>query len=147
MSPKSLLRLPAATSRAAELMSGRFQRVLDDVDAPPADKVERIFLCSGKVAFDLLDERRRRGDRKTAVIRLEQLYPFREAELARVFAQYGAAKDFVWVQEEPLNMGAAFFIEPRLRKLVAGKGFRVVARAESASPATGTFKAHNLERR
>jgi len=147
MSPKSLLRLPAATSRAEELTRGRFQRVLEDADGPPADRVERVFLCTGKIAYDILDERRKRGDRKTAVLRLEQLYPFREDDVARALGIYTAAKEVVWVQEEPLNMGAAFFVEPRLRKLVAGKNFRVVARVESASPATGSYKAHNLEQR
>jgi 2-oxoglutarate dehydrogenase E1 component len=145
LSPKSLLRLPAASSRVEELMAGRFHRVLDDAEAPAA--VERVFLCSGKVAFDLLDERRRRGDARTAIVRVEQLYPWKEEVLARVLAGYPKATEVVWVQEEPSNMGAWFFVEPRVRRLLGGRSFRAVARVESASPATGSHKAHNLEQR
>jgi 2-oxoglutarate dehydrogenase E1 component len=147
MTPKSLLRLPAATSSASELSTGRFQRVLPDVDGPAPAGVERVFLCTGKVVYDLIDDRKKRGDQKSAIVRIEQLYPFHDEELARILAPYTGLKEIVWVQEEPINMGAYSFIEPRLRRLTAGKTFRVVARAESASPATGSYKAHNLEQR
>jgi 2-oxoglutarate dehydrogenase E1 component len=147
MSPKSLLRLPAATSNVAELAGGRFHCVLADGDSPPADAVERVLLCSGKVVYDLLDERKKRQDGKTAIVRLEQLYPFRDEDLGRVLAGYPKLGELVWVQEEPLNMGAIGFLELRLRRLAGSKGFRVVARVESASPATGSHKAHLLEQR
>jgi len=147
LTPKSLLRLPAATSSVEELVTGRFQRVLGDGAGPAPDTVERVCLCTGKVAYDLLDERRKRGDTRTAVLRLEQLYPWRDDDLTRALAPYTAIREVVWVQEEPFNMGAYFFVEPRLRRLLGAKSFRAVARVESASPATGSAKAHQLEQR
>jgi 2-oxoglutarate dehydrogenase E1 component len=147
LTPKSLLRLPAAASAVEELTAGGFQRVLGDASSPPAEGVERVFLCSGKVVYDLLEERRKRGDARTAILRLEQLYPWRDEEVARALAPYTAARELVWVQEEPHNMGAHFFVEPRLRRLLGGRSFRAVARVESASPATGSAKAHQLEQR
>jgi 2-oxoglutarate dehydrogenase E1 component len=147
MSPKSLLRLPAATSPIDALTRGRFRCVVRDDAAPPAEQVERIFLCTGKVFYDLAEERKKRGDTRTAIVRLEQLYPFRDGELAEVLSPYRAARELVWVQEEPANMGAAFFVEPRLRRHVSGMSFRTVARVESASPATGSHKAHILEQK
>jgi len=147
LTPKSLLRLPAASSTVDELVNGSFQRVLPDVGGPAAERCERIFLCTGKVVYDVLDERKKRGDVRTGVLRLEQLYPWREDEAARALAPYSAANEIVWIQEEPINMGAHFFVEPRLRKLLGGRSFRAVARVESASPATGSAKAHMLEQR
>jgi 2-oxoglutarate dehydrogenase E1 component len=145
LTPKSLLRLPAATSPIEALTTGRFQRVLGDDAAPPADSVERVFVCTGKVFYDLAEERKRRGDGKTAIVRIEQLYPWRDEDLTAALAPYRAARELVWVQEEPSNMGALFFVEPRLRAHAPRMAFRHVARAESASPATGSHKAHILE--
>jgi 2-oxoglutarate dehydrogenase E1 component len=147
LTPKSLLRLPAATSSVDELVHGRFQRVLGDAGGPTPAGVERVLMCSGKVAYDLIEERKRRADTRTAIVRLEQLYPWRDEDVARALAPYAGAKELVWVQEEPFNMGAHFFVEPRLRRLLAGWSFRAVARVESASPATGSAKAHMLEQR
>jgi 2-oxoglutarate dehydrogenase E1 component len=147
MSPKSLLRLPAATSPIDALARGGFQRVLADDGPPPAEAVERVFLCTGKVYYDLAEERKRRGDGKTAILRLEQLYPWRDADITAALAPYRAARELVWVQEEPHNMGALAFVEPRLRKHAAGLSWRQVSRVESASPATGSHKAHILEQK
>ncbi len=145
MTPKSLLRLPAAGSPISELATGRFQRVLADDAAPPASQVKRVMLCSGKVFYDLADERKKRKDEQTAIVRLEQLYPWREELVASALEPYGKA-ELIHVQEEPVNMGFWPFLEPRLRKL-ARSSLRHVARTESASPATGSHKAHVLEQR
>jgi 2-oxoglutarate dehydrogenase E1 component len=146
MSPKSLLRHPAATSALDELTAGRFAAVLPDTQVRP-ESARRIFLCTGKVYYDLLEERRRRGDDTAALVRLEQLYPFREHELLAVLRRYEHATELCWVQEEPANMGARTFIVPRLKPLCGAMRFRAVSRAESASPATGSQKAHAIEQR
>jgi 2-oxoglutarate dehydrogenase E1 component len=143
LTPKSLLRLPAATSPLDELARGRFERVLADPEPPPSEQVERVFFCSGKVYFDLIRERAERKDQRTAIIRLEQLYPWREDLVRAAVAPYGNARDFVWVQDEPANMGPLDFVAPRLDAALGA--VRRVSRVESASPATGSHKAHVLE--
>jgi 2-oxoglutarate dehydrogenase E1 component len=143
MTPKSLLRLPAARSQVAELTTGRFRRVLDD-PTPPAE-ARRVLLCTGKVFYDLDEERKRRKDTQTAILRIEQLYPLSDARLARALDVYAQAEELVWVQEEPANMGAHRYIFVRLLQLAAHRAVRAVTRAESASPATGSSKAHALE--
>jgi 2-oxoglutarate dehydrogenase E1 component len=145
MTPKSLLRLPAARSPLEAFAVGKFRRVLDDPTPPALDEVRRVLLCSGKVFYDLDEERRRRGDRKTAIVRIEQLYPLSDGELAGALDAYDHAEEVVWVQEEPANMGAHRFIFVRLLQLAAHRAVRAVTRAESASPATGSSKAHALE--
>lgn len=145
MTPKSLLRLPAATSTMVQLATGRFERVLADPQPPPADAVERVFLCSGRVYYDLVKERAARGDTRTAIVRLEQLYPWRdELILDATTARFANAREFVWVQDEPSNMGALTFVVPRLRALY-GADIRCVSRVASASPATGSHRAHVIE--
>jgi 2-oxoglutarate dehydrogenase E1 component len=146
LSPKSLLRHPEATSSIDELAAGRFQAVLHD-GRVRREAVQRIFLCSGKVYYDLLEERGKRGDEQTALLRLEQLYPLRSEELTLALRQYPAATELCWVQEEPANMGAREFIVPRLQPLLGKLRLRVLSRPESASPATGSHKAHVLEQR
>jgi 2-oxoglutarate dehydrogenase E1 component len=144
MSPKSLLRHPAATSMLTELSSGRFNAILGDESLPPAD-VKRAILCTGKVYYDLLDSRTKRGDRSTALLRIEQLYPLRMGELKAALDRFPNLGEIIWVQEEPANMGALNFIVPRLQPLALRLRFRAVSRVESASPATGSHKAHVLE--
>ncbi len=146
LSPKSLLRHPAAGSSLADLDSGRFGAVLPDVSVP-REGVQRIFLCTGKVYYDLLEERQRRGDPGVALVRLEQLYPFREQEVEATLRLYGQAQELCWVQEEPANMGALSFVAPRLRGILGRLRLRTVSRIESASPATGSHKAHLIEQR
>jgi 2-oxoglutarate dehydrogenase E1 component len=140
--PKSMLRNPAASSSLAELAAGRFQNVIPDRRDGSA---ERVLLCTGKIGHELVVERKRRKDDSTAIVFLEQLYPFPEAELAAEMDRHTNARDFVWVQEEPANMGALAFLLPRLERLACGRAVLSVKRSASASPATGSHKAHELE--
>ncbi len=142
--PKSLLRLPEATSDVLELTEGRFQRVLDDATAEP-ERVEQVLLCTGKIYYELVAERQRREEARVAIVRLEQLYPWDPARLGAVLQRYPKVREVVWVQDEPGNMGAVTFLEGRLRALMDGTPLRLVSRPDSASPATGSHKAHVLE--
>jgi 2-oxoglutarate dehydrogenase E1 component len=143
MTPKSLLRLPAARSQLADFTQGKFRRVVDDPKATA--EARRIVLCTGKVFYDLDEERQRRKDTETAIVRIEQLYPLSDAELAGALDAHVHADEIVWVQEEPANMGAHRYMIVRLMQLAAHRTVRSVTRAESASPATGSSKAHALE--
>jgi len=145
MTPKSLLRLPAARSELRELYEGQFQRILDDPTPPHHDKVRRVILCTGKIYYELRDERARRSDDTTAIMRIEQLYPISARDLAGALDTYAQAEEVVWVQEEPANMGANHFIYVRLLEVAGHRSVHVVARQESASPATGSQKAHLME--
>ncbi|HZS40586.1 MAG TPA: hypothetical protein VFF06_27325, partial [Polyangia bacterium] len=147
MTPKSLLRLAAAKSPIEDFARGRFQRILDDPEPPSRDEVTRILLCTGKIYYELAEERQKRSDKTTAIVRLEQLYPLRSRELAAALDQYDHADEVVWVQEEPANMGARNFIYERLMRLAAHRTVKTVTREESASPATGSYKAHVIEQR
>jgi 2-oxoglutarate dehydrogenase E1 component len=147
--PKSLLRHPLATSRLEELASGHFQPVIDDVFfAKSPERAKRVLMCTGKVYYDLLPEAEKLGDQRPAIIRLEQLYTFPWDELRQVLPRYRGATELVWVQEEPLNMGAWRYLEAKLRELVAeGPGMRIryAGRPERASPAEGYPAAHTAE--
>ena len=148
MSPKSLLRLKAAGSRVSELTSGRFERVIGERRLENPQQATRAVICSGKVYYDLLAERESRGDSSTALIRLEQLYPFPADELVAAIDSLGGLEEIVWCQEEPENMGAFYFLHPRLTRLMGGTTpVRWVTRPASASPATGSAKAHVLEQK
>jgi 2-oxoglutarate dehydrogenase E1 component len=148
MTPKSLLRLPAATSTVEELTTSGFRPVLDDTEVADRSAVRRIVLCSGKVFYDLAAARRKSGDTRVAILRLEQFYPFPERALREVFASYPNASQLVWAQEEPKNMGGWHFVEPRLSGLLPGcERPYYVGRAISASPATGSYTIHELEQR
>jgi 2-oxoglutarate dehydrogenase E1 component len=152
MTPKSMLRLPAATSTLDELAGGAFQRILPDPETPAPESVRRVLLCTGKVFYELAEERRLRGARDVAILRVEQLYPLWEDLLLQSLEQYSRAEEIVFVQEEPANMGAWSFIYRRMQPLIERNGqgarrLRLVGRAESASPATGSGKAHLLEQR
>jgi len=142
--PKSMLRNPVASSALAELASGRFQTVIPDGGDGSA---RRVLLCTGKIGHELAAERKRRKDDSTAIVFLEQLYPFPEAELSAEMDRHTAARDFVWVQEEPANMGALAFLLPRLERLARGRPVLSVKRSASASPATGSHGAHEMEQR
>jgi 2-oxoglutarate dehydrogenase E1 component len=147
MTPKSLLRLPAATSTLDELATGKFHRVLGDDSADPA-KVTRVILCTGKIYYELVEERARRADDTTAIVRIEKLYPWWPHLIAeQTIDKYPKLTELLWVQDEPCNMGAGNFVTPRLQKIIAGKAIRYdfIGRVESASPATGSHKAHVLE--
>ena len=103
-----------------------------------------MLLCTGKIGHELRREREKKQDGSTAVFFLDQLYPFPEAELAAALEAYPNARDVVWVQEEPANMGALFFVQPRVERLLR-RPIRSVKRSASGSPATGSAKAHTME--
>jgi 2-oxoglutarate dehydrogenase E1 component len=142
--PKSLLRHPEAVSSMDELAAGSFQRVIGDRGVDPPG-VKRILVCTGKVYYDLAAERRKRGRNDLAIVRLEQIYPFSSA-LAAELGRYPEGTPVCWVQEEPSNMGAWYFVRARADELFGGRCQpSVVSRPESASPATGSKAAHDLE--
>ena len=146
MTPKSLLRLPAASSSMAELERGGFRPLIDDAGVSDAGAVRRIVLCSGKVYYDLEAAREESRDNSVAVVRLEQFYPFPRTAVQDLFARYAGASEIVWCQEEPKNMGAWTFVEPRLRNILPNNAdLRYIGRDASASPATGSYAIHNLE--
>ncbi len=134
MAPKSLLRHPLAVSGLSDMASGSFKEVLDDPDN--LKNGNRVLFCSGKIFYELLQKRLEVKKRDTAIVRLEQLYPFPERQLKNVIKKYRKARQYYWVQEEPENMGAWFFIHHRLEKLT-GKPVGYIGRKASASPATG----------
>jgi 2-oxoglutarate dehydrogenase E1 component len=144
--PKSLLRHPEAVSTLDELANGSFQRVIPDPGVDAA-KVKRILLCSGKVYYDLAAERRKRKRDDVAIVRLEQYYPLNEA-LTKALAPYREGTPLVWVQEEPRNMGGWYFINAHRNEMFGGRyPLSLVSRPESASPATGSKAAHDLEQK
>ena len=146
MTPKSLLRLPAAGSSLDQLTSGGFQPLIDDGEVGDAKAVKRIVFCSGKVFYDLVDARKKNGANGLAIIRLEQFYPFPLTAVKDTIAKYPNAKDLVWCQEEPKNMGGWTFVEAKFEDLVpGGDRLRYIGRAESASPATGNYSVHMQE--
>ena len=148
MTPKSLLRLPAATSTTEELTNGGFQPVIADAAIKNKDDVKRVVLCSGKVFYDLEAAREEAKDFDVALIRLEQFYPFPAERLQEIFSEYKNAETLVWTQEEPKNMGGWNFVEPRLREIKPENMIlRYVGRTASASPATGSYTIHNLEQK
>jgi 2-oxoglutarate dehydrogenase E1 component len=123
------------------LVNGAFHSVLDDAEVADAD---RLLVCSGKLVHELRAERTRRTDPGVAVVALEQLYPFPEAAVQAVLARHARA-DIMWVQEEPANMGALGFVRPLLQRLAGDRHVKTVKRHASATPATGSPKAHALE--
>ncbi len=142
MAPKSLLRNPLAVSTLTDMVSGSFREVLDDLEATKS--AERILFCSGKIYFDLAERRRRIDSHQTAIVRIEQLYPFPGPLLLDVISGYQAARSFAWVQEEPQNMGAWRFVQPLVGPLLRGE-LGYVGRAASASPASGYHLIHKAE--
>jgi 2-oxoglutarate dehydrogenase E1 component len=141
--PKSLLRHAWSSSPISVFAQKRFSRVVGDVEV--SVNARRVLLCSGKIGHELRAEQAKRRDDQTAVVSVEQFVPFPSRELAAEFDRYAKAKDFVWVQEEPSNMGARAFMMSRLRRLLDGRSLRSVRRSASASPATGSAKAHGIE--
>ncbi|MFI5113626.1 MAG: 2-oxoglutarate dehydrogenase E1 component [Terriglobales bacterium] len=142
--PKSMLRHPDALSLLEDLTHERFLPVLPDTEAQDA---KRILICSGKIGHELRAERQKRQDLSTAIVFLEQMYPFPEAEVAAELERHSAARDIVWVQEEPANMGPLFYVVPRLRRIAPERPILSVKRSGSPSPATGSAKAHEVEQK
>jgi 2-oxoglutarate dehydrogenase E1 component len=106
-----------------------------------------MLVCSGKIVHELRAERKKRNDRTTAIVAVEQLYLFPEKELEAAIAQFASAREIVWVQEEPANMGALAFVRHRIKDSLGGRYVTSIKRFESASPATGSAKAHALEQK
>src|SRR5438128_1051273 len=144
--PKSLLRLPQATSRLEELTAGGFRSVLDDPAGDAHRAATRLVLCSGKVYYDLSLSPRRAQAAHVAIGRVELLYPFPSAEIAELIKRYPKIAEIVWVQEEPRNMGPQKFMLPQLRQLVdSDVTVRDIGRPERSSPAEGYPAAHQAE--
>jgi 2-oxoglutarate dehydrogenase E1 component len=142
--PKSMLRHPDASSAIADFTHKRFLQVLPDTEVSNA---ARILICTGKIGHELRLERKRRNDTSTAIIFMEQLYPFPEAELTAELQRHASAREIVWVQEEPSNMGALSYMLPRLRQIAGDRPVLAVKRSASPSPATGSAKAHEVEQK
>jgi 2-oxoglutarate decarboxylase len=143
LTPKSLLRLQAARSTAADLCAATFQPVLADPD-PPTDPTRLVLGC-GKVAHDLLAARAQHAGKRVSIVRVEQLFPFPDVRLGEIVRLLPALTELVWAQEEPRNMGAWSFVAPRLTKLFSGISLRYVGRPSSPSPATGSARVHEAE--
>ncbi|HEY7097294.1 MAG TPA: 2-oxoglutarate dehydrogenase E1 component [Terriglobales bacterium] len=142
--PKSMLRHPDASSPIQDFTNGAFQLVVQDSGIQNAT---RVLLCTGKIGHELQMERKQRDDHSTAILFLDQLYPFPEKEIAAALEQHSSARDVVWVQEEPANMGGLSYVLPRLRRIAGERSVLSVKRSASASPSTGSAKAHELEQK
>ncbi|HET9183408.1 MAG TPA: 2-oxoglutarate dehydrogenase E1 component [Candidatus Angelobacter sp.] len=142
--PKGMLRHPDAASPLRELSNGKFQTVIQDPEITSGD---RIIFCTGKIGHELRRERKRRNGQRTAIIFIEQMFPFPAAEIEAALTQHTNAREFLWVQEEPANMGALFFVLPLLERLLRGQRLRTVKRSWSSTPATGSHTAHEMEQK
>jgi 2-oxoglutarate dehydrogenase E1 component len=142
--PKSMLRHADASSAIADFTNKNFLNVIPDTEVGEAD---RILICTGKIGHELQAERKRRKDTSTAIVFLEQLYPFPEKEVVAEFDRHGKNGDIVWVQEEPANMGALFNMLSRLKRIAGDRPVLSVKRSSSPSPATGSAKAHEVEQK
>jgi 2-oxoglutarate dehydrogenase E1 component len=151
VTPKSLLRHKLAVSRLADFSGdSHFMRILSDPSAPADEDVKRLVLCSGKIAYELIEARDKAGDRTTSIVRLEQLYPFPAEPLVTRLKRMTNLQEVVWAQEEPKNNGAWDFAQPRIERCLAEAGVRpgrplYAGRSPSASPATGLAKRHAAE--
>jgi 2-oxoglutarate dehydrogenase E1 component len=148
MSPKSLLRHPMAVSSLEELAEGKFHNVIGEIDDIDPKNVKRVVMCSGKVYYDLLDQRRKNEQTDVAIVRLEQLYPFPQEECAKVVAQYSHVKDWVWCQEEPQNQGAWYCSQHHFWQAIPdGAKLTYAGRDASSSPAVGYVSVHNQQQK
>jgi 2-oxoglutarate dehydrogenase E1 component len=142
MTPKSLLRHPLAISKIDDLSAGHFRPVLDDPDG--SKQATTVLVCSGKIFYELFQSRNELKKTGIAIVRLEQFYPFPESQLKKVIQKYRQAKKWLWVQEEPQNMGGWQFVQPRLNA-ASGKSFAYIGRKAASSPATGFPSLSKLE--
>lgn len=149
MTPKSLLRHPQAMSSARELAEGAWQRVIDDSKAGQhPDQVRRLIFVSGKVYVDLVAQDAYNNNSSVAIVRLEQLYRFPADEVETILDQYRTAQEIVWLQEEPENMGAWVYVQPRLTQLINGRAsLRYIGRPANSSPAEGSTAWHNVNQK
>ena len=142
--PKGLLRHPDCVSKLDELSSGRFQEIIDDPQENK--KATKLMLCTGRIYYDLVQERLKRKIENVAIVRIEQLYPLHPDVLMQVLEGYKKVKEYYWIQEEPSNMGAYAYIYPILHKLLSKKGsLQYVGRNRSAATATGSHTLHEKE--
>jgi len=148
MSPKSLLRHPLAVSSIEELAEGVFHNVIDEIDEITPSDVKRVVMCSGKVYYDLLEQRRKNEQTDVAIIRVEQLYPFPQAEFAQIMSKFKHVKDWVWCQEEPQNQGAWYCSQHHFWSALPKAAVLTYAgRKASASPAVGYISVHNQQQK
>ncbi len=138
--PKKLLRYPSCVSKLEDFTKGKFQEIIDDVKAD-AKKTTRIGFCSGKIYYDLIERREKEGVEDIAFVRLEQLYPFPQKQFDAILKKYPNAKDLMWIQEEPENVGPWRHVDHAVRSL----NLKYIGRDEGASPATGFSKKHAEE--
>jgi 2-oxoglutarate dehydrogenase E1 component len=149
LTPKSLLRHPLVASPLEELDAGSFKKILLDPVAP-LEGARRVLLCTGKIYYDLVEERQKRGlDSQVSIVRIEQLYPLREQELLGALQHLPQRADLFWVQDEPTNMGAWQYMKVHFGEALAERGHRLrrLSRVESASPSTGSLQTHKLEQK
>lgn len=148
MSPKSLLRHPLAVSSTEELAEGVFHNVIDEIDDLSPSKVKRVVMCSGKVYYDLLEQRRKNEQTDVAIIRIEQLYPFPHEEIGQIVSKFKHVKDWVWCQEEPQNQGAWYCSQHHFwSSLPVPATLTYAGRTASASPAVGYISVHNQQQK
>jgi len=141
MTPKSLLRLPAARSKKDDFIGGKFQSVIDDEQFSDKKAVRRILITSGKFYYDLLKHKKENNFNDIAIVRIERYYPYPKEDIREALTAYENAEEVVWAQEEPENMGALNFMVLRLKRdLQHNQKLFSVSRAESASPAPGSYK-------
>jgi len=147
MTPKSLLRHAKATSTLNDLTTGGFREIIGDTGISAADEVKRVLLTSGKIYYELMEQREKLGATNIAIVRVEQYYPFPSGELQDVLMRYPVTAEICWVQEEPRNMGAWRFVRTYIQPMLdpARRSLRYIGRSESASPAPGSVKRHQAE--
>ena len=151
MTPKSLLRNKYAVSKLGDFTGeGHFHRILSDLNPPAVGETRRLVLCSGKLAYELMEARDEAGDLGVEILRIEQLYPFPSEPLLKRLKAMPQLQDLVWAQEEPKNNGAWSFVEDLLETCLADAGLKglrpqYAGRVSSASPATGLAKRHAAE--
>jgi 2-oxoglutarate dehydrogenase E1 component len=140
--PKSLLRHPRCVSAVKDFSEGKFMELIDD-ESSDANAVTRVLLCSGKIFYELLEQKEKDQADHIAIVRLEQLYPFPHKQFEALKTKYQKSKEWIWVQEEPVNMGAWSY----LLRIIQSPSLKVISREESASPATGSHHAHEREQK
>lgn len=146
MSPKSLLRHKLATSRTEDLTEGSYKPLLPDMEVEDKKSIDRLILCSGKVYYDLYQQRQDEDIENIALVRIEQFYPFPDKDVSNILEEYSHVEDIVWCQEEPKNMGGWTFVFSRIsEQLKEDQKLRYVGRQASASPAAGQMKIHKAE--
>jgi 2-oxoglutarate dehydrogenase E1 component len=144
--PKGLLRHPLTASPTRDFTDGGWQRVIDEPNLPgKRSDVRNLILCSGRIYVDLVTSKLRKENHDDSIVRVEQLYPFPKQELEELLTQYPSLERVIWVQEEPLNMGAWNYLRPRLRQMIEGRlELHYVGRPESSSPAEGSSTLYRI---